>query len=303
MQLDSVESVESSIGIVLSEAFLALYPQLIKQNELVALQLQILIRVLTISALSYMYIRYDRWKTKSDKEMPRMSYKSGAINTLHIGSSYFAFQHLDSSDALSIFYTYPVWNILFAKLLLGEQIDRKRFSAVITALIGVMCVVQPKFSSMHGPGVAAAFIAALTESIMYVSFHDPKLDTTPSERLFEQYSGTLFFVLLSLIFTKKFFNKSNLNPQMRKQLVGRIIFFNALIGFNSHLGRAWAARHSKPELFSVLSMTGVLFGFLYQTIFERKAPSPLKIFGGLLIITGGALGIYLDKPKEEELPT
>jgi len=137
---------------------------------------------------------------------------------------------------------------------------------------------------------------------MYVSFHDPNLDTTPSERLFEQYSGTLFFVLLSLIFTKKFFNKNNLNPQMRKQLVGRIIFFNALIGFNSHMGRAWAARHSKPELFSVLSMTGVLFGFLYQTIFERKAPSRLKIFGGLLIIAGGAMGVYLDKPKMTNEP-
>lgn len=299
-----VSSLESNAGVLLSEALLALYPQLIKQNELVELQLQVILRVLVIFALSYMYILYER--RRGDDRVPQrklgISMKYGAINSLHIASSYYAFQKLDSSDALAIFYTYPIWNMVLSNVMLGDKIDRSRLYAVVVAFIGVLCVLQPNVGVMktYGWGIVAAFTSALTESLLFVSFHDSKNPQRPSERMFEQYAGTLVYVVASLLFMNKFFShKISGDTSLQRELIGKIILFNVVIGFSMHLTRAWAARYSRPETFSVLSMTGVLFGFLYQLIFERKSPSKLKLFGGFLIMAGGALGTYLSRNDVE----
>jgi drug/metabolite transporter (DMT)-like permease len=299
-----VSSLESNAGVLLSEALLALYPQLIKQNELVELQLQVILRVLVIFALSYMYILYER--RRGPKDQPHrplgISMKYGAINSLHIASSYYAFQKMDSADALAIFYTYPMWNIFLSNVMLGDKIDRKRLYAVAVAFAGVLCVLQPNVKTLHryGWGIVAAFTSALTESLLFVSFHDSENPQRPSERMFEQYAGTLVYVVASLLFMNKFFSKKiQGNASLQRELVQKIILFNIVIGFSMHLTRAWAARYSRPETFSVLSMTGVLFGFLYQLIFERKSPSKLKILGGLFIMAGGALGTYLSRDDVE----
>jgi drug/metabolite transporter (DMT)-like permease len=301
-----VPAYESNIGVLLSEALLALYPQLIKQNELVELQLQVILRVLVIFALSYIYILYER--RRGPKDQPHrplgISMKYGAINSLHIASSYYAFQKMDSSDALAIFYTYPIWNMLLSHVMLGDKIDRSRLSAVVAAFIGVLCILQPNVYSMktYSGGALAAFIAALTESLLFVSFHDSENPQRPSERMFEQYAGTLVYVCCSLVFMHKFFShKIEGNTSLQKELVKKIILFNVVIGFSMHLTRAWAARFSRPETFSVLSMTGVLFGFLYQLVFEGKPPTKLKIFGGLLIMVGGAVGTYLSRDDVEQV--
>lgn len=300
-----VSSLESSAGVFLSEALLALYPQLIKQNELVELQLQVILRVLVIFALSYMYILYERKTKIGDDTVPQrklgISMKYGAINSLHIASSYYAFQKMESADALAIFYTYPIWNMVLSNVLLGEKIDQYRLYAVAVAFVGVLCILQPNMKLMktYGWGIVAAFTSALTEGLLFVSFHDPGNPQRPSERMFEQYAGTLVYVVASLFFMNKFFShKIQGNASLQRELIGKIILFNVVIGFSMHLTRAWAARYSRPETFSVLSMTGVLFGFLYQLIFERKSPSKLKLFGGLLIMAGGALGTYLSRDDD-----
>jgi drug/metabolite transporter (DMT)-like permease len=45
----------------------------------------------------------------------------GTLNTIHIVSSYYAFKVLPSATALSLFYTYPFFNIIFSRVLLNES--------------------------------------------------------------------------------------------------------------------------------------------------------------------------------------
>jgi len=292
-----------NLSVLISEAFLALFPQVIKQNELATIQLQTLIRVLTVSAAAWVYVRHIQKRKTWD-----VSYKSGFVNTLHIISSYTAFHNLDSSDALSIFYTYPLWNIVLTRVLLGEQIESKRIPIILLNILGVILVLQPqlKMSAKQIIGVVAALTSALTESYMYVLFHDPSDEQTPSERLLGQYAGTIPFVLAWVFLTYKFFKKDT-SPEQQKTLVMQIFIFNLFIGFGMHLLRAYGARFARPESFAVLSTAGVLFGFLFQFIFEKKAPSAPKIIGGILIVVGGILSGYMDfiqeknhKPLEHE---
>jgi drug/metabolite transporter (DMT)-like permease len=286
----SDSSIYPNASVLVSEAFLALFPQVIKQNELATIQLQTIIRVLTISAVAWLYVRvYEKRPT------PNVSIKSGFVNTIHIIASYTAFQNMDSSDALTIFYSYPIWNILLARILLKEEINIRRLPIVGLSLVGVLFVLEPsaKKSPKQVVGIVAALIAALSESYLYTTFHDKEIEETPSERLLGQYIGTIPFVLAWVLISQKWFAKNTSDVQ-QKTLIAQIFVFNLLIGFGMHLLRAYGARYARPESFAVLSTAGVFFGFLFQTIFEKKAPSFYKIIGGLLIVAGGAVTSYLD---------
>lgn len=286
----SSDSFAPNASVLISEAFLALFPQVIKQNELATIQLQTLIRVLTISAAAWIYVR-----TIEKRNEVHVSFKSGFVNTLHIIASYTAFQNLDSSDALSIFYSYPVWNILLARLLLNEELHTERLPLIALSLAGVLLVLEPTLQKTpkQQVGIVAALIAALTESYLYTTFHDKDIEQTPSERLLGQYIGTLPFVLAWVLISQKWFVK-NTSESQQKTLVVQIFAFNLLIGFGMHLLRAYGARFARAESFAVLSTAGVFFGFLFQTIFEKKMPTPLKVLGGTLIVIGGLVATYLD---------
>lgn len=279
-----------NVSVFVSEAFLALFPQVIKQNELATIQLQTAIRVLTISAAAWMYVRI----IEKRKEV-NVSLKSGFVNTIHIVASYTAFQNMDSSDALTIFYSYPIWNILLARLLLNEQISVKRLPIVVLSLVGVLLVLEPTLEKTHKQkmGIIAALIAALSESYLYTTFHDCEIEETPSERLLGQYIGTLPFVLIWVLISQKWFAKNTSDVQ-QKTLVTQIFVFNLLIGFGMHLMRAYGARYARTESFAVLSTAGVFFGFLFQILFEKKIPSIPKIIGGLFIVAGGLIASYYD---------
>jgi drug/metabolite transporter (DMT)-like permease len=284
------DSIYPNASVLISEAFLALFPQVIKQNELATIQLQTAIRVLTISAAAWIYVHmYEKRKTVN------VSFKSGFVNTLHIVSSYTAFQNMDSSDALTIFYSYPIWNILFARVLLKEKISLERLPILGLSLAGVLLVLEPTLSKTPKQkiGIVAALVAALTESYLYTTFHDQENEQTPSERLLGQYLGTLPFVLAWVLISQQWFVK-NTSVVQQKTLITQIFFFNLVIGFGMHLLRAYGARYARPESFAVLSTAGVFFGFLFQTLFEKKTPSIAKIIGGLLIVVGGVIASYLD---------
>ena len=284
------DSIYPNASVLISEAFLALFPQVIKQNELATIQLQTAIRVLTISAAAWIYVRmYEKRKSVD------VSLKSGFVNTIHIVASYTAFQNMDSSDALTIFYSYPIWNILLARILLKEEISLERLPIVGLSLAGVLLVLEPglKKSPKQMFGMIAALVAALTESYLYTTFHDKQNDQTPSERLLGQYLGTLPFVLAWVLISQKLFAKNTSDVQ-QKTLITQIFIFNLVIGFGMHLMRAYGARYARPESFAVLSTAGVFFGFLFQTLFEKKTPSTPKIIGGLLIVAGGVIASYLD---------
>jgi drug/metabolite transporter (DMT)-like permease len=161
-------------------------------------------------------------------------------------------------------------------------------------------ILQPHFqmTTKQIVGAVAALVSALTESYMYVLFHDKENEETPSERLLGQYAGTIPFVLVWVFLTHKFFTKAA-STEQQNILVAQIFVFNLVIGFGMHLLRAYGALHARPESFAVLSTAGVLFGFLFQFLFEKKLPTTPKILGGLFIVAGGITSAYLDSLEEE----
>jgi drug/metabolite transporter (DMT)-like permease len=288
--MNKFDAVASVVG---SETLLSLYPQLIRIAS-VSVEIQTFIRVILIATCAYVIM--------NKNEGIRPTYWQGIVNTLHIMSSYYAFQTINTGDALTLFYTYPIWNLIFSHLLLKESMSIQQIFYVVVGVIGAILIAEPNFkNSKKFHGILAALLAAITESIMYITYHNPGPKTSVSQRIFQLYGGSVPFVTIVLILryfwvhhkkTEDFFQ----NVTLRNILM--IIGFNVFVGYTAHQGRAWGALKLSAPLFSSLSMIGIITGYIFAYVFEKKKPNKQIIIGSALILIASVLSFFENKESQ-----
>jgi drug/metabolite transporter (DMT)-like permease len=292
-------------AVVASEFFLSLYPIAVKTIP-VNLSTQVFSRLLTFSgAATAAATKEDIQATWGSAPAIRRSLFVGLITVLHIYVSYIAFSSLSAGVSMSLFYTYPLWNLVGAKLLLGEAINPETYIAFGIGLLGTFLL------STHGIkdeirgvltnkksvilGVAAALGAAITESAMYFAVRLNEQQTAWSSIL-ELYGGALVWMLPAV-------GLGLLRIQWTAGPWMNLIGFNLLMGLVGYGIRFYAIPHVKTEVFGLLSYAGVISAFLFGYWFLGERPSLLSLVGAGLIAYAAS---YLERLKEgrqhEEAP-
>lgn len=287
-------AVVPSILVLLSESILSLYPILIKTVP-TNLVTQWFARFLVFPLLALL--------VGSTKDVPAWStttVMAGLLNMLHIGTSYISFSILPAGIALSLFYLYPLFNVLAGSLFFGETLHIFSIILVILAFIGVYLLsVEPsptssQTSSQTQPtpqsytiGVVCAVLAALTETLLYVFVRwNKQASASPFSTILQLYPMGLIVILLYLI---KQPSALDLNPRHLLYLLG----FNALIGFTGYATRFYTIPKVPTVVFSLLSFVGVLFGYLWGYLFTADTTRPLAWIGSALIVLSACIVRYI----------
>ncbi len=282
---------------LLGEFLASLYPQLLRIVRS-SIDVQTLLRVLVYAGISYAFVR---------KGYVKPDFIQGAVNTLHILSSYFAFRSISSGNALALFYTYPLWNLVLSKVFLRESLDATNVSFTFVGVIGATMIAlssmttDEKQKGANLYGVLAALLAAVTESIMYIAYHDKTLSETPVERVFGLYSGSIPYVLILCGVRWATQGTKGLLKDTTLRGVGLMIGFNSIVGILSHVLRANAMLRLRADVFSALSLTGIIMGYLTMFLLEGKKPTKLALLGAVLV---GAAGVFvtINKQRPTEQP-
>lgn len=276
----------SSAVVVASETTLALYPILIK-NVPTDISTQILSRILTYSILAFALASpKDIGATWGSGPGLQRSMGLGLITLLHIATSYFAFEKLPAGVAMSLFYTYPIFNLLGGVLGFGESISPFQILCVGLAFLGVVLVsMSSKDETKKNPynftALGAGLAAALTETLMYFAVRTAK-QPNPFFATLELYPGALAPFIAWLLYQKQ-------PIDFRGSVWLPMIAFNTFIGFLGYNLRFWAIPRISTFLFSLLSFIGVLASFLWGYLFAEEVPSWTAVLGGTLI--AAAVGI------------
>ena len=269
--------------VLASEAALALYPILIKTVP-TNLGTQLLSRLLVYSGLAYWFATHsDILMTWGNVKGALRSTFLGGLTLLHIGTSYYAFQQLPAGVSMSLFYTYPLWNLVGAALGFGETFEWTQIVLVLLGFIGVVLVAfgnrDPDPEKQKDPfqwkALAAGLAAALTESAIYFAVRTAERPS-PFYAVLELYPGALLSLLPIL-----WYFKSSLD--FRPQVWARMISFNTLVGFLGYCLRFYAIPRVSTVVFSLLSFVGVLASFGWGYLFLHEKPSWLILLGGALI--------------------
>jgi drug/metabolite transporter (DMT)-like permease len=221
----------------------------------------------------------------------------GAITLAHVAASYYAFAQLPAGVAMSLFYTYPFWNLLGGALGFGEKVTSTQLLLTATAFAGVLLVSFGSQQAPEGsppgtppppirwPAIASALAAALTESAMYFGVRTAA-QPDPYYATLELYPGALFG-LLTLLGLRRVQGQAT-QVDARPAVWGPMLLFNSLIGFAGYALRFWAIPRVSTATFGLLSFVGVVASFLFGWLFAGEKPTALAVVGaGLISVASG----------------
>jgi drug/metabolite transporter (DMT)-like permease len=252
-------------AVFFSESVLSLYPILIKRvptnlnTQTLSRFLVYPLAALIVSGLGPLKAAYSHGFAKN--------IGLGAINVAHIASSYLAFKELPAGIAMSLFYTYPLWNLFGAAIFFGEAFPWHLFPVVIIALVGATLVAfsrTPEEKSKNKPlnlkGITAALIAALTETAIFLAVKGAGAATSPFTSVHQIYLGGLP-ILAAYLFFQSDKPEEKIDSSIKNWLP--LILFNGLLGFTGYCLRFWSIPRLSTILYSILSMFGVLAAFTW----------------------------------------
>lgn len=313
-----------------SEIALSLYPQLIKLIP-TTIELQVAVRCITYSVLAIIgyYITthnntYNNTNITTNNNNTNTTTNTfsfiittivmGLVNSIHIFSSYICFNTLSSGGAYSIFYIYPIFNLLGRTLIYNEKIDSINYIYILISILGVYLIYkntikdttlettpQPTTENTPHPttetiehknsfqtisdiintknktiGLFSGLLSALTESIIYFMVKDNLGSVSPFIQLFKTY---LFGGILSIIYL---IQNSTTNLDYHYWIT--LILFNALIGFVGYLLRFIMIPKLSTLLFNSLIFTGVIFSYSWGYLLSNEPITYNNLYGTLLII-------------------
>ena len=268
-----------------SEFILSLYPILIKLVQ-TNLSTQVFSRLVTfVAGASVMSSPADWMSTWGTVGGATRSIGLGALTLTHIFVSYIAFSSLSAGVAMSLFYTYPMWNLLGARVIFGEAIKAKSYAYVLLGIIGTFMVSTKGVSdeirgitqNHYGAliGIGAALAAAITESAMYFAVRTNE-QKNPWSPTIEMYGGALVCMIPLIVF-------GLLKIKYSWSVWSKIVLFNLVVGLVGYSLRFYSIPKVGTETFGLLSYVGVFSSFLFGFAFLGERPGLLSLLGAGLI--------------------
>jgi drug/metabolite transporter (DMT)-like permease len=278
----------ASITTIVAEIALALHPILIKQVA-VGLPTQLLARLGTYSVLGGLLAG------PTEKALSWGSFGSafesvllGLMNLVHIGSSYFSYQHLPAGSALALFYTYPFINILAGVLFLGESFEVKYIPLFMLAFLGVLLISNytgagegegedgaegddVKVKKNIGLGVAAALVSAVTETMIFLVAKTGE-GGSPWLTILRLYPAALVGLVGWIGFSGASW-KTSVESWIP------LLLFNVFIGFLGYSLRFWSIPRLATAVFSLLTFIGVAAGYGWGLMYAKEVPSAGALLG------------------------
>ena len=290
-----VAAVAASGLAVLAQSLASLYPILIKRVDTNILT-QTTVRFIVLPVLALLIGGTGAFGAVTDSwGKIGIVLAAGALNLTHVFSSYTAFDELQAGIAMSIFYTYPFWNMIGARIFLGEPIKAWTLPLFAIALLGtyLIATAAPESTSYKETkgkqalpirGIIAAIMAALTETGLYLTVRGSST-SNPFSNMTLLYLGGAALIVAALPFFKA--TGQSLDLQLKSLLP--TAGFNGTIGFISALLLFFTARHLPAYMYSILAFVGVATAYLYGVAFAQEMPSKRAIGGTGLVLSAIAI--------------
>jgi drug/metabolite transporter (DMT)-like permease len=282
-------------GLVLfSEVVLSAYPMLIKLVD-VSVFFQTGLRMGIYALLAVTAARASGQPLALDRLLSAESLYTGVLNLVHVLSSYTAFSALPAGNAMALFYTYPIWNIVGTAAAFGERVAWSALPWLAVALVGAILLAQPTAGQWALYGVLAALVAALTETGIYLWFRsraataDAGANDAPWAGMAQMYgsSGVLWAVAAAVLGGLGALAANTWRISARS--AATIAAFNTFVGFAGYALRFYIIPKVSTVAFSAMSFFGVVAAYGLDWLFTGTLPTPTQALGAAAIVAANTV--------------
>ena len=195
---------------------------------------------------------------------------------------------------MSLFYTYPIMNIVAGLLFLGETISPRAIFFVLLGFVGTLLLSQEipneevkgekPIEVPQSLAIWAGLLAAFSESLMFLVIRDTKT-TNPIDSMLQLYPGAFILFGLYVLLGQRTIDTNPVNW-------AKLGLFNLIIGFGGYCLRAYSINKVSTVVFSLLSFVGVLSSYAFGKVFVDETSS-WKTYLGAFLIACSAAGVTL----------
>jgi len=279
------------MSLVGAETLLALTPIVIKQTPLDPIS-TIWTRVLPSFLLGY---GFSKDHTLTAEEFLSAG-ALGNINLLHISSSYEAFRNLPAGQAMSIFYTFPLWIVLFGSIFLGESIRPYEYGCMLIAALGSVLLNQdpgrtaPSLDRppQYGWGTLMGLTAAITEAGMTTILHGLGwMDAAKSVWVVNGSAALWLGAVLGITA----FTDNIPGPKITGDVADAawLTLFHSISTFAGYWFRFFAIPRLSSVSFAILSYSGLLASYIFGWWFLKEHPGWMSVLGAICILMSGII--------------
>ena len=296
----------AAASLVAAESILALTPVAIKKTPLDPIS-AIWSRLLVSGGLG--------WLMSSERRIPRSEWPVAAAlghaNLLHVASSYESFRNLPAGQAMSLLYTYPMWNLVFASLFSDERVRLREYGYMGIALVGslflnadpgIAATSQIGRAPQRGWGILMGLIMALTESVMHTLLKGVHwMDPTKSVWVVNA-SASVWLAGLSAVdwVTDGKLGGEEISTAATWLDAFWLSLFHGVTMFSGYWLRFFAVPRLPVVTYSILSYAGLLASYVFGLLFLGERPGWKSLLGAVLIVASGVLLQRLPQPEAKE---
>jgi drug/metabolite transporter (DMT)-like permease len=206
--------------------------------------------------------------------------------------NFYALAHLPVSDTLTLMNTSPVWVTLLLWLVFGQRPTAGIGAAVIISVLGIALIQQPHFQGGKFACLMALCGAFFTSIAMLglnrLRYIDPRA-------IVVHFSGvaslaTFIFLLLT--------NRKDYSGQLAGKSVWLVLILVGLAGVAGQIGMTLAFAHGHASRVSVIALTQILFGLLFDMLFWRRSLNMISLLGMVMVVGPTAWLILGGTPKQ-----
>ncbi|WP_417242077.1 DMT family transporter [Celeribacter sp.] len=200
--------------------------------------------------------------------------------------------YLPLPDATAIGYARPLFIVLFSAVLLKERVRLFRFTAVAIGMVGVLIILSPRLTMLHGVpspsekyGALAALIAAVI--VAFIQLHLRTMVKTESTT-----SIVFWFSVIATLVTGLTFPFGWVMPS--GWILAQLVLAGLLGGVGQILLTA-SYRHAPASTLASFEYTSMVFAVLVGYAFFGEVPTWMTIIGAAIIVASGLLVIHRER--------
>lgn len=238
-----------------------------------------------VPAICVLPILIYRWQhiVRGGLSMQLTVLSSGAALALYSASIVYT----DVIRAIMLFYLMPVWSMLLARLVLGEQITLIRVLAMALAMLGLLTLfgLGIRFPVPENPGDWIGLTAGIVWAFTMVRV-----------RLFERAHASIdltigFFIwgfIISAAIALLLAPTQMPSIDQTRPVVPMLVVFMVLLVIPGTYASLWGPKYLNPGVAGLLFMTEIVVGAISVSVLTDE-PFTLREFAGVALITGAGL--------------
>ncbi|MEQ5828095.1 DMT family transporter [Sulfitobacter sp. NFXS29] len=215
----------------------------------------------------------------------------GLFGTTAMGLTFTGLGLLPLPEVTAIGFATPIFTVILAAVLLGEQIRLIRVTAVAIGLVGVMIILWPRFSSIGTMeqtatiGALLILMATMVRSLVQIHIRQLVQNEDTAAIVFYFSCTASLLALCTLPF-------GWVMPDL--QTFGLLVLAG-LIGGVAQILITSAYRFGSASMLAPYDYTSMLFAIVLGYVFFAELPTMMMLAGAALVISAGALVIWRER--------